>query len=106
MHPRNILVKVYGNIYPAGSDMLRSLQALCGEAVELEGDLLRLSFEGIWFPLEDVLEALRSRLTPACQGKLDYLDLEAWTLTRHIFTGTEITISSAPLNNVLDYSGH
>ena len=106
MHPHNILVKVYGNIYPADSAMFQSLQAICGEAVEMEGDLLRLSFEGIWFPLEDVLAALRPCLKSDCQGKLDYLDLEAWTLVRHTFAGTEIQLSRAPLNNVLDYSGH
>ena len=40
------------------------------------------------------------------QGKLDVLDLENWRLTRHLFDQGRIRSSSAPLNNVLDYSGH
>lgn len=106
MHPHNILVKVYGNLYPADSNVFKAVQAVCGEAAELDGDLLRLSFEGVWFPLEDMLTAIRPHLNASCRGKVDYLDLEAWTLTRHTIIGKEITVACAPLNNVLAYSGH
>lgn len=106
MHPHNILIKVYGNLYPADSNVFKAVQAVCGEAAELDGDLLRLSFEGVWFPLEDMLTAIRPHLSASCRGKVDYLDLEAWTLTRHTIIGKEITVTRAPLNNVLAYSGH
>ncbi|MBD5539031.1 MAG: hypothetical protein HDQ94_03410 [Desulfovibrio sp.] len=109
-----VLVKVYGNLFPAGEADREALARACagrapagdGEAVFLEGDLVRISFEGLYFPVEDVLEAIAARLTPAQQGKLDVLDLEAWRMTRHLFAGGRITSRAAPLNNVLDFSGH
>ena len=53
-----------------------------------------------------MVEAFRAHLTPDMQGKLDVLDMDGWRLTRHVFTGGQVKSSSAPLNNVLDYSGH
>ncbi|MBD5648182.1 MAG: hypothetical protein HDQ89_11485 [Desulfovibrio sp.] len=109
-----VLLKVYGNLYPADAADLEALvraSATCvqegGDAVvTLAGDLVRISFEGLFFPVDDVLEALAARLTPGQKGKLDVLDLEAWRLTRHEFADGRITSRSAPLNNVLDFSGH
>ena len=34
------------------------------------------------------------------------IDMEAWTLTRAAFSGTEITVKTVGLNHVLAYSGH
>ena len=56
--------------------------------------------------MEDVVQALREGLTPAMQGKLDYLDLENWRLTRYRLEAGEMRQSTAPLNNVLAFSGH
>ncbi|MDE5878415.1 MAG: hypothetical protein K2G99_00035 [Desulfovibrio sp.] len=109
-----VLLKVYGNLFPATKADLEALTTASagrvpggpGEAVSLDGDLLRISFEGLYFPVDEVLEALAGRLGPGQQGKLDVLDLEAWRLTRHIFESGRITSREAPLNNVLDFSGH
>ena len=68
--------------------------------------MARVSFEGVYFPVDEVLAALARHLRPEHQGKLDVLDLENWRLTRHLFDQGRIRSSSAPLNNVLDYSGH
>ncbi|WP_165075076.1 MULTISPECIES: hypothetical protein [unclassified Desulfovibrio] len=109
-----VLLKVYGNLFPAEEADREALAQACagrvpagdGEAVLREGDLVRISFEGLYFPVEDVLEAIAARLRPAQQGKLDVLDLEAWRLTRHLFAEGRFTSRTAPLNNVLDFSGH
>ena len=71
-----------------------------------EGDMARISMEGSYFPEDEVVEAFHAHLTPDMQGKLDVLDMDGWRLTRHVFTGGQVKSSSAPLNNVLDYSGH
>lgn len=76
------------------------------EAVTLEGDLLRISFEGLYFPVEETLAAVAARLRPDQTGKLDVLDLENWRLERHVFADGRISSGAAPLNNVLDFSGH
>lgn len=109
-----VLLKVYGNLFPADEADREALAKACagrvpagdGEAVAREGDLVRISFEGLYFPVDEVLEALAARLNPGQQGKLDVLDLEAWRMTRHLFAGGSITSRAAPLNNVLDFSGH
>ena len=109
-----VLLKVYGNLYPADAAALEALAKASASCVQegddavvtLAGDLLRISFEGLFFPVDDVLAALAAILKPEQQGKLDVLDLEDWRLTRHLFADGRISSRSAPLNNVLDFSGH
>ena len=112
---RYTLLKVYGQVYPVNNDFDAALEQACADAMpdeddvpvlERDGDMARISFEGTYFPLDEVLLALTTHIQPAHKGKLDVLDLEAWRLTRHIFTLGRIESHSAPLNNVLDYSGH
>lgn len=109
-----ILVKVYGAFYPVDTDCYAAV-SLVGEHVVpndepwlfFEGDMLRFAFEGLYFPLDDVLDALRDALPEHAAGKLDYLDLEAWTMARHVLTpGRVFTLSTRGLNDVLDHSGH
>lgn len=108
-----VMLKVYGNLWPASPQLKDRLSMLCtsclppeSQIVELDVDLLRISFEGIFFPLKEVLDCIKPSLENNTRGKLDVLDLEAWTLQRHIFANGKITCRSAPLNNILDYSGH
>lgn len=108
-----VLLKVYGNLHPADAGLRAAVAAACEarmpageEAVSLEGDLLRIAFEGLYFPVEETLAAVQARLRPEQTGKLDVLDLEAWRLERHVFTDGRITSGAAPLNNVLEFSGH
>lgn len=113
---RRPLLKVYGHIYPADEDLRAALAEACADALpdgdsgvpllEFAGDMIRISFEGAYFPVEDVLRAVEPHLTPARKGKLDVLDMEAWRLTRHAFEAGRIVSRSAPLNHVLAYSGH
>ena len=53
-----------------------------------------------------MLDALRPLLCAESSGKIDLIDMEAWTLTRATFSGTEITAKTVGLNHVLAYSGH
>lgn len=107
---RQEIVKVYGSVYPAGPAMeaaarsVLSLWDLDG-SVEREGDLLRLAHEGVFFPLADVLDALSPFFGPDTAGRIDFIDLEAWTLTRFRIEGRAVVKSRRGLNDVLAYSG-
>ncbi len=110
-----VLLKVYGNLHPATHHLLNLLRPLekeclpCPEAgpvFDLDADLLHISFEGLYFPLAAVLDTIEASLDQTQQGKLDFLDLENWTLARYVFKSGHITLKTSPLNNVLDYSGH
>lgn len=109
-----ILLKVYGHLLPADEALLRRLEGLCGRCCPLPeqtpcvltGNLLNISYEGIYFPVQEVVQVVAGQLRIGQMGKLDELDLEEWRLTRYIFADGEVRESSAPLNNVLDYSGH
>lgn len=110
-----VLIKVYGNIWPADKDFYDSIVRISRDSiptgndppiVEFSGDLIKISFEGIYFPTEEILNFMQKNINPMQKGKLDILDLEDWTLTRYTFINGKISINSAPLNNVLDYSGH
>lgn len=104
---RPVLVKAYGSLHPAGQDALAAVSAVLEDwyipgAAELRGDLLRISHEGEYFPVEDVVDALRPLLNEASEGRLDYLDLEAWTLRRFFFHRGRMTERTASLDRALE----
>ena len=68
--------KTYGHLFPADQHIADAVGAALSdwnipECTELEGDIFRISFEGVFFPLDDVLDALRPYLRPERQAKLD-----------------------------------
>ena len=65
-----------------------------------------MGFEGVFFPEEDVVNAIRPFLQPASTGKLDVISIEDWTLTRYTFDGGRLCRGQRDLNQVLEYSGH
>lgn len=112
---RDPLVKAYGHVYPVTPALYAALESALRDALNededvpllcQEGDMARISMEGSYFPEDEVVEAFRTHLAPDMQGKLDVLDMDGWRLTRHVFADGQVKSSSAPLNNVLDYSGH
>lgn len=107
---RQEIVKVYGSVHPAGPDLAEAVHTVLSpwgldRSAELEGDLLRFSHEGVFFPLDDVLDVLSPFLGVGVAGRIDYIDLEAWTLTRFRIEGKAIVKSIRGLNDVLAYSG-
>ena len=68
------------------------------------GAVAEIASRRLGLPAQQLLYALQER--EKAQGKLDVLDMEGWKLTRHVLAGGSVHSSSAPLNNVLDYSGH
>lgn len=102
-----VIVKAYGSLSPASAATLAAVQAalsswyLC-DAAELKGDLLRISHEGEYFPADDVMEALHPFITTASEGKLDIIDLEAWTLRRFLFHLGGVSERSASLDHALE----
>lgn len=104
--------KAWGHLFPADTAALRAVNSALEAwglppAADLDdAGVLNIAFEGTTFPLDDVIDALRPRLSAASAGKIDLCDMENWTLTRASFTGKEVRLSTADLNNVLAYSGH
>ena len=104
---RPVLVKAYGALNPATEETYRAVRAVLEDwyipdAVELKGDLLRISYEGEVFPDAEVGEALRPFLCDESEGKLDILDLEAWTLHRYFFTYGRLRDHTATLDKALE----
>ncbi len=112
-----VLLKVYAAFTPATGEDFQKLSDACSSALAAEddhgpfvlfsGDLLRISFEGIYFPLDDVEPVIQELAEKKAAGKMDVLDLENWRMTRYQAKGDgRLEKRSAPLNSVLDYSGH
>ncbi len=112
-----VLVKVYGHLSPVSkadahafitellpffshSDIMDAEEMLIHT-----GDTLQLAFEGIYFDVEDILPIIQKNLISHSYGKIDYLDLEAWQMTRYFICGIKIDIKRMGLNNVMDYAG-
>lgn len=108
-----VLIKIYGSLFPASEPLATAFKKVCAQGLPadthvatLDGQLLRISFEGIYMPLDELDQLWRSLAGSEASGKLDILDLEAWRLMRYTLADGQVNVSSAPLNNVLDYSGH
>ncbi len=104
------LIKVYASLYPAGTAALDAVSTVLNSwyvegAVDLAGDLLRISHEGEYFPTEDVVEALTPFLCEESRGKLDEIDLEAWTLRRWFFDHGRLMSRKASLDQALESCG-
>lgn len=111
----HILIKVYGSVQPATQGMCDAARNAAqgmgelddiDEVVALDGSLLTFHFEGMYFPLDDVLAALGPMMGKECEGRIDYIDMDEWTLTRFWIQGGLVTQNTASLNQVMDYSGH
>ena len=110
---KRILVKVYAWLHP--------IDVACADAVRRAGDaaihdsgetwlfhehdLLRISFEGIYFPEDEVIASLEACLPACARGKVDVLDMEDWELRRYTREGGTFRLSRRGLNHVLEYSG-
>ncbi len=107
----HIIIKVYGHIWPCNQSLMEGLIPLMPtdnqdeETISFEKDLLRISYEGMYFPLDEVLQKLQGFLQANSLGKIDYIDLEEWTLNRHEIKGKQIIAKKTSLNQVLDFSG-
>ena len=105
---RPVIIKAYGGFSPASDETLEAVQAVLRDwfidedAAELKGDLLSIGYEGDAFPDEDIVEALKPFFCEKTWGKLDYIDLEAWTLRRYTFTGGQLSDHTATLDKALD----
>ncbi len=104
-------IKVFGHVTPADSRLLAVvctvLESWHAEAeLQLCGDVLSISYEGTFFPFDDVLDVLQPFLYENSVGKIDLIDMEAWTLTRAAIHGTTVSQTTRDLNTILDFSGH
>lgn len=115
-----VLIKVYAALTPASEELFAQCSTIAAGALAMEGDdgpfvfledsLLRISFEGIYFPWEDMIPVLEKAVACGARGKMDVLDMENWTMTRleakQDRSGTFVLHQgTVSLNHVLDYSG-
>jgi len=107
-----VVIKVYAGLHPADAACADSVRQAGTAAIHDSGepwlfhefDLLRISFEGLHFPEDEVLAALEACLPAYARGKMDVLDLEAWELRRYARDDGRFRLSRRDLNQVLDYA--
>jgi len=104
-----VCIKIYGNLYPTTMSVHEAIDSVLQSwhlniQHSLEGTMWTIQYEGIYFPTDDVISAIKPLLCSTSQGKLDAIDMDAWTLTRHRFIGTDITTTRTPLNDILAHS--
>ncbi len=107
----HVLIKIYTALHPAGEGCIEAVQRAGADALNngepwlfREGNSLRISFEGLYFPEDAVLEALERTLPPAAEGKMDVIDLEAWELRRYQRREGRFERFARGLNEVLEYA--
>lgn len=107
---QEIIYKVFGSLEPVPEEIELGLNSILhhwglASGCTWDSEFLHFDFEGIFFPLDEVLEFLQAYINVDSQGRLDVLNLEEWTLTRTEFQGT-MQSKTISLNQVLEYSGH
>lgn len=101
-----IIIKVYGSITPANQAMLNAVQNIAEGSISLDGDVLLISHEGMYFMIDECIDALKPLMDKDCEGRIDYIDMDEWTLSRYWIHGGLVTHSTVGLNQVMAYSGH
>ena len=105
---RPVIVKAYGALSPATEQTLQAVRAVLEswfidtDCAELKGDMVTIGYEGDAFPDDEVVEALTPFFCEKSWGKLDVIDLEAWTLHRYTFAGGQLSEHTATLDKALD----
>lgn len=104
---RPVIVKAYGALSPVTEAAYHAAVSVLEswyipEAAELRGDMLCFSYEGDMFPDAELVEALKPYLCNASEGKLDILDLEAWTLHRYFFAQGRLHDHTVTLDKALE----
>ncbi|MGE4298380.1 MAG: hypothetical protein AB7E47_10160 [Desulfovibrionaceae bacterium] len=100
-------IRIYGFLSAAPDSMAHAL-ARGFDLTELDykdGDLT-LEFEGKYFFLDDLMEAIAPHLRPETTGRLDYIDHDEWTMTRFKFKDGAYTMVKVNLNDVLERYSH
>ena len=120
MNKNLLLVKVYGDFSPSDDALFQSLNDMLeqeaaagflsgGEekyVLRWHGASVLLGFEGLAFPLESTLRVLESHAARlGLSGRLDYIDMELWSITRFVWAQGALSKKSGSLNAALDYSG-
>lgn len=63
---------------------------------------LAVEFEGLYFFIEDFLDALVPLLDPGGEAKIDYIDQHAWQMTRYTVLASGYEAKLVNLNDVLE----
>lgn len=107
-----ILLKVYGGLRPVSAALHAAISEIAFAAMPseasilLDGEWLEISFEGIYFPVDELIMAIETAEITNLNGKIDVLDIENWQLRRFLIVDSRIEMRATSLNNVLAYSGH
>ena len=109
---KGILVKVYAGLHPTDAACVDAVRRAGAEALHDSGedwlvhdrDLLRISFEGLYFPEDEVIAALDACLPMQAQGKLDVIDMEGWELRRYMREDGAFRLLRRDLDQILEYS--
>lgn len=113
---KHILYKVYGQLQLASPDLVQDLLQDLKNLVQnlIVNDLGELiieditesfifNFAGITFPQTEFLQLITNKYQNLV-GRIDFYNLENWTLTRYTLTGASYSQKVLPLNNVLDWA--
>ncbi len=106
----DVIYKVYGAFFPVEKNVYCAVEKAGTDAISslpepwlfYEKDMVRLSFEGLYFPYEEVLAALQGILPVQASGKLDVLLMQDWRLQRYIWKDGKFEIVSRSLNDMLE----
>lgn len=63
---------------------------------------MHLEFEGVYFFIDELLEMITEFTESALDGVVDYIDREAWTMTRYRWQSGRLEVKEINLNDVLE----
>lgn len=103
----NAEIRVYGLIVGISQENAAELRERFETAI-LEYDStngrreLSVEFEGLYFFIEDFLEALVPLLDADGEAKIDYIDQHEWRLDRYLARPSGVEVKKVSINDVLE----
>ena len=95
-------IRVYGHVEHVDSDACELSEEFDFTEFSCEDGDLELEYEGKFFFIDDFLERLENSLLPESKGRIDYIDQQAFTMTRFTIEQGAINRKKVDLNNVLE----
>ena len=72
------------------------------EEVIRDGNAMELEYEGVYFPVDEFVEALTPLVTGKVVAHVDAIDNDAWTITRYKITAEETKTRTVDIDNVME----
>ena len=100
---RNAAIRVYASITGLSPEQAEALEEEYDFSdSRFQDESLELEYEGLFFPIDDFVDSVMELLPPEAEARIDYIDNDDWTITRHTLSDGELTTAHRNIDDMLE----